>query len=269
MCQKKDHIFHLQGITLFTCRGPKNAKRKFAFFTCRGHAFYSQGLHFSLTGMWKNAKSKFSLFTGRGGPHFPLVGPLKNPKRKFALFTCRGSHFLLAVATLFTSTGHTFHLQGCEKMPKASSPFLLVGGGPHFSLVGSPKNVERKFALFTCGDPKKCQKKVHTYHLQRVWNNASISWSPCEWKGWPPSKWKVFCRHWQRIRHASLWLTKNWNCPSTLNTNKSWLGESSLWWTHSLCIRSSSKQSPVSPACSAIHTSVPSRLGAPRLGLAL
>ncbi len=92
--------------------------------------------------------------------------------------------------------GHTFHLLGSEKCQKKVCTFYLHGvqknakegslfslaAGPRempylnfslarghiFHLQGSEKMPKERLHLSLAGGPRKCQKKVHTLHLQVV-----------------------------------------------------------------------------------------------------
>ncbi len=111
------------------------------FFTCKGS-------HFSFAVGPKKYQKKFHTFHLQG---------------MITLFTCRDpkevSHFSLAGVTLFTCRGHTFHLQTVQKNAKRKFTLFTYWG---------LKNTKRKFAFFPCRGSKKCQKKVRTFHLQRV-----------------------------------------------------------------------------------------------------
>ncbi len=182
-CQNKICTFHVQEVR-------KNAKRKFTLFTCGVHTFHLQGV---------------------------------------TLFTCRGQDKCQRKFALFTRRGHTFHLQVVRK------------------------NAKRKFTLF----------------IYRELEKMLAFFGPMQVKSVTLCEWKISCQHWQQTRRVSVQRTKNWNYPPTQSANKPWLGESSLWWTHSPWIRSSSELSLFSSAWGVVNTSTPSRLRAPRLELPL
>ncbi len=97
--QKKVRTFYLKMVKLFTCRGPKNSKRKFALFTCRWS-------HFSLTGSGQMPKVR--TFHLQGSHLLFAEGPKKVSKES--------SHFLLAGRSKKCQRKvHTCYLQGVQK----------------------------------------------------------------------------------------------------------------------------------------------------------
>ncbi len=132
-CEKKVRIFHLQGVTLFACRGSEKMSK--------------ESSHFPLAKGLKKMPKGSSHFTLAGGHTFICRESEKNAKRKFALFTCRGSHFLLVKG-----------LKKCQK----SSHFSLAGvtfftcRGSHFSPAGSPKKIIALNLLSTRTTNKAC-----------------------------------------------------------------------------------------------------------------
>ncbi len=117
--------------------------------------------------------------------------------QRVTLFICRVSekkskecsHFSLARVWKMSKEsshfsfagGHTFHLQGFQKMPKESS---------HFSLAEVWKNAKRKSTLFTCRGLKNAKKKFALFTCRG--NEKILAFFG------PPCKWKIFCRRWQQ-----------------------------------------------------------------------